>query len=423
MPRLFIYSLLGCLMPTRGGRDRATLRPLSRIALTLSRSVISIACPSSTNMLRVSCHESQCRSVVTSGPRPGCPPHTCTSTMASSRNCRSDRSHFFTRASFHRLWAAFQSLGPASRVTLRGPDSSHAFFGSVANDCPAPRRTMLSEMRLMSSLLLTLAHEWFTVSSMKPSASPTKSRIVFLKPSMPMRSPLWNSAFPSPGHRVVGCPPVRRRWPLPYAIQLTMVLTTVCVLMHIHLACSSWNASTASTVTSQVAQLVLERGLEKDQPRPPHDAREHRGVQLRLHEAQRCLPYAECGAETKQRVRIDLAADVLADGADQKPVHSTVQRFVCGTESRAAAFFLVVFVDVCLFIVCVVLCVAVVAVVVVGPHTTAAEKPAVLCVVAAALTQLVHDVAEQPPLRRGEADAQSFQSLLTPELVRPVAEP
>lgn len=43
---------------TRGGRKRATLRPLSRIALTLSWSVTSMTSPSSRNMFRISCHES-----------------------------------------------------------------------------------------------------------------------------------------------------------------------------------------------------------------------------------------------------------------------------------------------------------------------------------------------------------------------------
>lgn len=52
------------------GTNRATFRVLFRIPFILSRYVTIMTCLSSTNIFQISCHESRCRSVATSGPLP-----------------------------------------------------------------------------------------------------------------------------------------------------------------------------------------------------------------------------------------------------------------------------------------------------------------------------------------------------------------
>ena len=82
-------------------KNRAILQPLSGIAFILSRSVMIITCLSYMKMLCIIYSVLWCRSVVTSGPLPGCPPQIFTSTISASRSLRRPCNHLHTVIFFY----------------------------------------------------------------------------------------------------------------------------------------------------------------------------------------------------------------------------------------------------------------------------------------------------------------------------------
>jgi hypothetical protein len=76
------------------GTNHTTLQVLSRIAFIFFQSVIITTYPSITNIFQISCHESQYRSITTSGPLPGSPAHICISSISASRSWITKYSYF-----------------------------------------------------------------------------------------------------------------------------------------------------------------------------------------------------------------------------------------------------------------------------------------------------------------------------------------
>lgn len=98
-----IYTII--IRPICLGTNYTTFRLLSRIAFILLQSMIIITCLSIINIFYISCHKSQCHSVISSGPLPRSLLYVCMSTISVSQSSCKYWSYFLTFCCFYWFYA------------------------------------------------------------------------------------------------------------------------------------------------------------------------------------------------------------------------------------------------------------------------------------------------------------------------------